>query len=230
MGLPPSQGHNNLRLYHTTNYPTQHHNHRLYTNKHLYQQQKQQQFIKQQPYQEYQQQLLLQQQQQQQQLKKYHDQHFNQSYLQYYHPPYRYQRNDLYNKYSSFPRLRTGCHQHHNMYDDDVIIKTNLPQPQSKKMQLPPASRPNTLFRHNNRLHKSQPLLHNTRTTKNTNPLIGAISLSTRKLLRNSYPIISNMPLINRNSSLILINHSPFALRDPRFGILHHCAQSSSYY
>lgn len=42
--------------------------------------------------------------------------------------------------------------------------------------------------------------------------------------------IISNMPLINVNSSIVMVNNSPFALRDPRFGILHHCSQSISYF
>lgn len=42
--------------------------------------------------------------------------------------------------------------------------------------------------------------------------------------------IVSNMPLINVNSSVVLLNHSPFGLRDPRFGIFHHCSQSISYF
>lgn len=42
--------------------------------------------------------------------------------------------------------------------------------------------------------------------------------------------IVSNMPLINVNSSIVMVNHSPFGLRDPRFGIFHHCSQSISYY
>lgn len=41
---------------------------------------------------------------------------------------------------------------------------------------------------------------------------------------------VSNMPLINVNSSVLMVNHSPFGLRDPRFGIFHHCSQSISYY
>lgn len=43
-------------------------------------------------------------------------------------------------------------------------------------------------------------------------------------------PIVSNMPLMNVNSSIFLVNHSPFGLRDPRFGIFHHCSQSISYF
>lgn len=43
-------------------------------------------------------------------------------------------------------------------------------------------------------------------------------------------PIISNMPLVNVNSSIVLVNHSPFGLRDPRVGIFHHCSQSISYF
>lgn len=48
--------------------------------------------------------------------------------------------------------------------------------------------------------------------------------------LRRAFPIISNMPFIHLNSSLILINSSPFALTDRRFGILHHHSPSISYY
>lgn len=43
-------------------------------------------------------------------------------------------------------------------------------------------------------------------------------------------PIVSNMPLTNVNSSIFLVNHSPFGLQDPRVGIFHHCAQSISYF
>lgn len=42
--------------------------------------------------------------------------------------------------------------------------------------------------------------------------------------------ILSNMPFIHLNSSLILVNSSPFALTDRRFGILHHHSPSISYY
>lgn len=41
--------------------------------------------------------------------------------------------------------------------------------------------------------------------------------------------IVSNMPQIKVNSSIVLVNRSPFGLRDPRFGIFHHCSQSISY-
>lgn len=47
--------------------------------------------------------------------------------------------------------------------------------------------------------------------------------------LRDSVPIISNLPLINVNSSIVLLNNSPFGLNDPRFGILHHNSPSYSY-
>lgn len=47
---------------------------------------------------------------------------------------------------------------------------------------------------------------------------------------RRKPSIVSNMPLINVNSSIVMLNHSPFGLHDPRFGILHHCAQSISYF
>lgn len=42
--------------------------------------------------------------------------------------------------------------------------------------------------------------------------------------------IVSNMPLINFNSSVVMVNHSPFGLREPGVGILHHCSQSISYF
>lgn len=48
--------------------------------------------------------------------------------------------------------------------------------------------------------------------------------------MKKSYPIVSNMPFINFNSSLILVNTSPFALSDPRFGILHHDSPSLPYF
>lgn len=44
------------------------------------------------------------------------------------------------------------------------------------------------------------------------------------------HSIVSNMPLINVNSSVVMVNHSPFGLHDPRFGIFHHCSQSISYF
>lgn len=47
--------------------------------------------------------------------------------------------------------------------------------------------------------------------------------------LKRSMPIISNMPWVNSNMSAILINSSPFALTDRRFGILHHCYSSKPY-
>lgn len=48
---------------------------------------------------------------------------------------------------------------------------------------------------------------------------------------KNSTPIVSNMPLINiQNSSILLINDSPFGLMDKRFGILHHLQPSETYY
>lgn len=48
---------------------------------------------------------------------------------------------------------------------------------------------------------------------------------------KDSVPIISNMPLINiQNSSVLLINDSPFGLGDSRFGILHHLQNSETYF
>lgn len=47
--------------------------------------------------------------------------------------------------------------------------------------------------------------------------------------MKKSFPIVSNMPFMHVNSSLILVNSSPFALTDLRFGIFHHNATSISY-
>lgn len=49
-------------------------------------------------------------------------------------------------------------------------------------------------------------------------------------LANMNVPIVSNMPLVDVNSSIVMVNTSPFGLRDPRVGILHHCAQSISYF
>lgn len=51
----------------------------------------------------------------------------------------------------------------------------------------------------------------------------------TQQDLRQAFPIVSNMPFIHQNSSLLLINSSPFALTDSRFGIFHHHQPSISY-
>lgn len=56
-------------------------------------------------------------------------------------------------------------------------------------------------------------------------------NINKMQCFRNSIPIVSNMPVINiQNSSILLINDSPFGLRDKRFGILHHSQPSESYY
>jgi hypothetical protein len=71
----------------------------------------------------------------------------------------------------------------------------------------PTATRPKHLFRSN--VHKSSlPLAQ----------------------MRKALPVVSNMPFIHLDTSLVLINSSPFALTDPRFGILHHQASSLSYF
>ena len=77
--------------------------------------------------------------------------------------------------------------------------------------------RPQNLFKVHNNSISSMPLLS---------------KLQKRKLghMKKSVPIVSNMPFIHVNSSLILGNSSPFALTDQRFGILHHNATSISYF
>lgn len=217
MGLPPSQGHNNLRLYHTTNYP--HHNHRLYTNKHLYQQHQHQP----------QQQHFIQPQQPQQ---------MPQQELPQPHAFKIYQRLDsLRNKFASYPpraRTETGA------------AATSVSMSSAR-----PAERPNSLFKlrhnHSNRLHKSHSFLSNAvdssfhylaDSSTTSRPLVAGVRRSSaaslvaakRRYWRASFPMLSHMPLIDRNAELLLVNHSPFALRDPRFGILHHSALSSSYF
>lgn len=54
--------------------------------------------------------------------------------------------------------------------------------------------------------------------------------LSNKQKLKKAFPMLSNMPFIHLNSSLIFVNTSPFALTDRRFGILHHHSPSISYY
>jgi hypothetical protein len=53
---------------------------------------------------------------------------------------------------------------------------------------------------------------------------------SHKRKLKKAFPILSNMPFIHLNSSLIFVNNSPFALTDRRFGIFHHHSSSISYY
>lgn len=64
-------------------------------------------------------------------------------------------------------------------------------------------------------------------------PLLSVVPTRERRASRRhctrKHSIISNMPLINVNSSVLMVNHSPLGLRDPRFGIFHHCSQSISY-
>lgn len=219
MGLPPSQGHNNLRLYHTTNYP--HHNHRLYTNKHLYQQHEHQQ--------QQQQHFIQPQQMPQQELPQPHA-------FKIYH-----RLDSLRNKFASYPpRARATA-----VNDTGTAAAPSVSMSSAR-----PADRPNSLFKlrnnHSNRLHKSHSFLNNAvdssfhylADTSTSRPLVAAVRRSSaaslvaakRRYWRASFPMLSHMPLIDRNAELLLVNHSPFALRDPRFGILHHNALSSSYF
>lgn len=78
-------------------------------------------------------------------------------------------------------------------------------------------ARPSCLLRYRNRIN-----MHKIRTEKLSRCL-------DRVGLKHSIPIVSNMPMININSSIILMTHSPFALSDRRFGILHHSSPSASY-
>lgn len=156
MGYPPSQGHNNLRLYHTTNFHHQHYTHRLDT-KH-YQ----------------------------------HSRRLN----QYHH------RINALKILTEKSRLYAGSSGHFSADRNRAKL-----------------TRPTSLFKqYRGRLHRSQPALS------------GARSTVRRKLSRHSLPMLSNFPLIDDSTSMLLVNHSPFGLRDLRFGILHHCPQSASYF
>lgn len=70
------------------------------------------------------------------------------------------------------------------------------------------------------------------RVAKNAHSLTAALNLQRNSIHSHAkrHPIVSNMPLINVNSSILLVNHSPYGLTEPQFGILHHCAQSISYF
>lgn len=89
-------------------------------------------------------------------------------------------------------------------------LKRKLHRHRSLPLLCAPSSvrqRPNNIFR--SRMHK------------------GLLPLSQ---MRKALPVVSNMPLMHLDTSLVLINSSPFALTDPRFGILHHQASSLSYF
>lgn len=150
MGLSPSQGHNNLRLYHTTPY---YHSHRLDDTKH-------------------------------------------------------------------------NLHFLHNLQNNSNSKCSQTNNRQSKRQRSPKsfrfsAERPRYLFE--NGLHKSQPSFRSYHSDSN-------LIRSNERYLRKSFPLLSNLPFINRDASIVLINHSPFGLKDPRFGIFHHCSQSVSYF
>lgn len=151
MGLSPSQGHNNLRLYHTTPY---HHNHRLDDTKHNL---------------------------------------------------------HILHKLQNYPHSKCS--------------RTNSRHTQKRctKCYSFCAERPSYLFEQCDHLHKSQPNIKNRHSDNN-------IFDSNERYLRKSFPLLSNLPFINSDSSIVLVNHSPFGLRDPRFGIFHHCSQSVSYF
>ena len=84
--------------------------------------------------------------------------------------------------------------------------------------------RPKNLFRKAANVHKaSQPW-------KLSLPSLTNTQKQRLKHMKKAFPVVSNMPFIHINSSLILVNTSPFALTDPRFGILHHHSPSISYF
>lgn len=65
-----------------------------------------------------------------------------------------------------------------------------------------------------------------------TQPMPSLTNTQKKRLshMKKAFPVMSNMPFIHINSSLIVINTSPFALTDPRFGIFHHHPPSVSYF
>ncbi len=155
MGLSPSQGQNNLRLYHTTPY---HHNHRLDDTK--------------------------------------HNQHILHKLQNYSNNSDKYSRN-----YCSRPSQKSSTKCYYRYC----------------------AKRPTYLFENCDAFHKSQP---NMKICHSDNDMFR----SNKRYLRKSFPLLSNLPFINRDASIVLVNHSPFALKDPRFGIFHHCSESVSYF
>lgn len=111
-------------------------------------------------------------------------------------------------------------------------FKLNIAKSRLKLKELTaPQRRPRDSSRNNsggdynrNRLRASDPVRrqHDVRIQSNVNRI---------QYFKNSTPIVSNMPLINiQNSSILLINDSPFGLRDKRFGLLHHLQPSETYY
>lgn len=88
-------------------------------------------------------------------------------------------------------------------------------------------------YRINRKKHKAK---HSNRAATLSLPLKSSYShshsysLMHEQKLKRAFPILSNMPFIHLNSSIILFNTSPFALTDRRFGILHHHSPSMSYY
>ena len=159
MGLPPSQGHNNLRLYHTTNIHHNHQHHRLNTNTHF----------------------------------NTKSQHFKQPAFYY-------------------------CDALSNC--NHIMSMPNI----AAKQKRPTSLLNSSCLTIRDRLHNkknisiSQYFNYHPKSHIYNNPRY-ASNLS----------MISNMPLINMDYSMVVVNDSPFALRDSRFGILHHCSQSISY-
>lgn len=176
MGFPPSQGHNNLRLYHTANFHHQHNTHRLDT-KHIQ-----------------------------------HSRRLNQ---------YHYRINAL--KLLTEKSRLYSAHSNVHYQSTPNCIDTNNSFDRSSRYSIPKSSRPTSLFKHGRgiRLHRSQPAFGSIRSGS---------SASRRKFSRYNLPMLSNFPLIDDSTSILLVNHSPFGLRDPRFGILHHCSESISYF
>lgn len=143
MGLSPSQGHNNLRLYHTTPY---HHNH----------------------------------------------------------------------------RLDDTIHNFHFLHELQNIPNTKCSRTNSRRSEIFCtkcfrffAESPNCLFE-----NKSQPSIN----------ISHSDNITHERYIRKSFHLLSNLQFIDRDASIVLVDHSPFALRDPRFGIFHHCSQSVSYF
>lgn len=233
MGLPPSQGHNNLRLYHTTNYPHHHHhhhnnhNHRLNTNKHFYTKHQQQKHFE----------------------LAYHQ---HQSRLNQYY--YSHSHIDDRQPSPTSSSIDTILHSFDRLYETSIYKCASYPPPSSSSAGLnydkpnmmmvtrpvtfnPFKLSPGNIANNNNRLHKSQPSFYSgissckhsdiSRNDDNDDVMLNKIR---PQYFHNSLPMVSNLPLINMDASMLLVNHSPFALQDPRFGILHHCSQSVSYF
>lgn len=218
MGLPPTtQGHNNLRLMHTTN---SYQNFRLDTNLHTLNKTKQNNFNR--------------------FLPTTMPQYYTQAHTPFQNPYPQQMSHPLHQQYpmrtyppaqpSHFLLQKVLHHGNLPSYQPAQHIRFNeLPQ---NLMRLRKGEHHSPRITYGDRTRKTILKPMSSRIVKNAHSSMAALNLqhkSTHSYAKR-HPIVSNMPLINVNSSILLVNHSPFGLTEPQFGILHHCAQSISYF